>query len=253
MLLAGAVPAQTPFARVREERKIVIDGVEETWRLVWTARPKAECGLSDASLTCPCEVFAYGEAGPMDLVRLRKGLPPERISLAPLFGENFGSRTPVAIIQRWLPNRETDTYEAFRSGGHREAVMRRPTVRIMNFDDYDHDGRATEFYLQTESLPCGKSYGVVLGVSRTRPALHVFSTADSQPIYLQKRNWALLARATGPIEAPYWTCGDHGYPNELRVMLSWTPQGITGTTRAYSCPPGPRRLLSEAPLDAKLE
>jgi hypothetical protein len=43
-------------------------------------------------------------------------------------------------------------------------IAKRPPVQLMYFGDYDHDGAATEFYLQTDAVPCGKSYGVVIGV-----------------------------------------------------------------------------------------
>lgn len=255
LLLAGAVAAQTPFARVREERKIVIDGVEETWRLVWTARPTPYCVVGDTSFTCPCDGFAYGEAGPMELVRLRKGVAAERIALAPLFSDHFGRDNSVAVVPRWPPSRETDTDEAFLKRGQREVVMRRPAVSILNFADYDHDGRATEFYLQTSSIACGWQFGVVIGVSRANPRLHVFTTADNQdsPLRLRYPLWENIRKAAGPFETTEWTCGDHGEETQSRLSLSWTPQGITGTRRTYTCPPEPRRLLSESPLGAKLE
>jgi len=46
----------------------------------------------------------------------------------------------------------------------------------MNFADYDHDGQATEFFLQTESLPCGKRAGIVVGLSRINEHLHGFGS-----------------------------------------------------------------------------
>jgi len=49
----------------------------------------------------------------------------------------------------------------------------------MDFVDYAHDGRATEFFLQTGSLSCGKRAGVVIGISETNRRLHVFGSAKN--------------------------------------------------------------------------
>ena len=48
----------------REEVKVVVDGVEEVWRLEWLTPPRPVCGPEDDDwMTCPCEGFAFGEWG----------------------------------------------------------------------------------------------------------------------------------------------------------------------------------------------
>ena len=66
----------------------------------------------------------------------------------------------------------------------------------MEFIDYDHDGRRSEFYLKTDTLPCGKSVGVVVGVSRSNQKLHIFGTVSkpTQHLLLQKGIWEALSR-----------------------------------------------------------
>lgn len=257
LLLAGVMPAQTPFARVREERKIVIDGVEETWRLVWTSQPRPECSTDTAMYyTCPCNGFAFGEAGHASLLRYRGGVERERLPLGPLFTEDSIGGPGVALIpSRPYEGVTTDSEESLSRPGKRAEIERRPMVRVLEFADYDHDRRATEFYLQTSSISCGSQFGVVIGVSRANPRLHVFTTADNpdSPLRLRYPLWENIRKAAGPFETTAWVCGDHGEETESRLSLSWTPQGITGTTRTYTCPPEPRRLLSESPLGAKLE
>lgn len=257
LLLAGVVPAQTPFVRVREERKIVIDGVEETWRLVWTAPPRPVCWMDTAMYyTCPCNGFAFGEAGHASLLRYRGGVERERLPLGPLFGEDSIGGPGVALIpKRPYEGLTTDSEESLSRAGKRAEIERRPMVRIMEFADNDHDGRATEFYLQTSSIACGWQFGVVIGVSRANSRLYVFTTAGNpdSPLRLRYPLWENIRKAAGPFETTEWTCGDHGVETQSQLSISWTPNGITGTRRRYSCPPEPRRLLSETPLGAKLE
>ncbi|MBN8731001.1 MAG: hypothetical protein J0L64_10690 [Acidobacteria bacterium] len=255
MLLAGVMPAQTPFARVREERKIVIDGVEETWRLVWTAPPRPMCAsASDWFTTCPCHGFAFGETGHASLLRYLGGVEVERMPLGPLFDEDSPTEG-VPTIPRRPFNWKTDSEKSVSRKGGWEEIERRPAVRIMEFADYDHDGRATEFYLQTSAIACGWQFGVVIGVSRANSRLHVFTAGGNPatPLRLRYPLWETIREAPGPVETTEWTCGDHGSETQSQLSLSWTPQGITGTRREYSCPPGPRRLLSEAPLGSNQE
>ena len=73
---------------IREEQKIVVNGVPEVWRLQWKSPPEvADCGPEDPSgaMTCPCSGFAYGESGQMDLIRIRDGGEIDHLELTPLF------------------------------------------------------------------------------------------------------------------------------------------------------------------------
>jgi hypothetical protein len=168
------------------------------------------------------------------------------LKLNPLFRESSGD----AVLQRHTADFEHDFPE---SSEFAVAVSKRPAVRIMNFGDYDHDGEKTEFFLQTETLPCGKSLGVVVGVSKSDAKLHAFASSDNpeRPLYLQRREWNALRDArTAPVALVDWRCGDHGAEEETEVILRWSIDGITGLRRTFSCTHHLRRggLLKTEPL-----
>lgn len=240
--------SEYPAPTIREDQDLVIDGVTETWRLLWKVLPKSYCGAdaSDAAPTCPCTGFAYGESGDLYLVRMRSGTEIDRLHLTPLFKEQ-----EAAVVRRW-PQDEKRDFKLAEREDFSSLVSKRPTVHVMRLEDYDHDGKPTEFYLQTETLPCGKSVGVVAGVSATNARLHVFGTASnpSQPLYLQRREWQALRDASGPVNIVDWPCGDHGSDTQTEIRLHWSAAGIDGIRREYTCPSNTqsRRLISERPL-----
>lgn len=245
-----------PTASIREEQSVEVDGVVETWRLQWMAVPKPLCGANeqDTSLTCPCMGFAYGESGDLYLTRLRNGEEIDRLRLAPFFGKVFDSIevNSSAIVQRWPVDRDRD-YRLSSRDGYAKLISRRRTVQVMHFADYDHDKNATEFYIQTEAAPCGKSIGVLVGLSATNPRLHVFGTASnpSKPLYLQNFEWeAIRHNSTGSINVVDWPCADHGAERQTELTLKWSTKGIDGVRREYKCPVNPkkRHLISEHPL-----
>lgn len=258
LLLLGPSPQKKPVSaseypvpEVREEQQVVVGGARETWQLRWTTPPKPVCEPSEESLTCPCMGFAYGEGGDLYLVRLRNGAEIDRLHITPFFEEQFGEEGPLAIVQRWPPDDENDI-KASEKQDFAVTIAKRPVVQVMHLDDYDHDGGATEFYLQTEALPCGKSAGVVVGVSKTNLRLHAFATASapSKTLYMQKREWEALRDASGPTEVLDWRCADHAAGTQTTLRMHWTAGGIDGTRREYSCTPedNPRELLHEDPL-----
>ena len=239
--------SEYPSAKIREEQQVKVNGVIETWQLEWKAAPHPACDPNEISLTCPCIGFAYGEAGDLDVVRLRKGIEIERLHITPFFSDFDGE----AVVQRWRADYKND----FKNSEREDfpiVVSRRPTVRVMYFNDYNHDGWNTEFYLQTEAIPCGKSSGIVIGVSKLNPKLHVFDTASerSTALYLQKREWEALRDASAPIEVWDWPCGDHGALTATTLLLRWTPRGIAGSRREYACPGGvkSKKPILEDPL-----
>ena len=230
---------------IREEQQIIVDGLTETWRLQWAAVPTSYCG-SNEPWGCPCEGFAYGEAGDLFLIRLRNGEEIDRLHLTPFFSEGAGK----AVVQR----KPTDRGDLDDSGREDfpSRVNKRTTVKVMNFADYDHDGTKNEFYLQTGTIPCGKSEGVLIGLSKTSHRLHAFGTASSpgKPLHLGKWEWEALRDASGPVEVMAWTCGDHGSETQAKLLLGWTDGGIDGVQRVFSCPDNsePVRLITEQPL-----
>jgi len=235
---------------VREEQKVVVNSVREVWQLSWASTPKPFCEPSEVSLTCPCEGFAYGESGKLHLIRLRSGVAFDQLDLSRFFTEEFGN-SGVAMIQLREPDRDRD-FDFALQDNFQEIVSKRPAVQVMHFADYDHDGGQTEFYLQTEVAPCGKSKGLVIGVSAKNPRLHAFGAASrpAEPLFLFKREWEALRKASGPVEVVDWPCGDHGADTQIVLRLQWTTDGVKGTSREFECGPDlkPGKLIREGPL-----
>ena len=234
-LLWLACPALLAQAVVREEKPVVVDGVTEVWRLVWKQPPKPACSTDDASsFTCPCNGFAFGEAGNLDLVRIRDGGEIDRLPLTPFFGYEVPVDPPQALLQRWEPSNrdiETDARQLARR------VRLRPIANVMDIADYDHDGASSEFFLQTNTEPCGKRMGVVIGISSRKSRLHAFGSAlhPRKPLVLQKPEWDALRTSAGPVRVMDWGCGDHGSDTEKELELEATPAGIRVLQREYGC------------------
>src|SRR5689334_18728222 len=149
-----AVGTANADSLLREERTVIVNGVTETWQLRWAKEPASYCGPEEvlAAITCPCWGFAYGETGTLLLVRLRGKTEIERMKLDPLY-HTWNSRnaslllsgTSGAALPHW-PMKDSDADR--ESNGDRTLVAEiksRPSLQIMQFADYDHDGQATEF------------------------------------------------------------------------------------------------------------
>lgn len=241
-VLIFSVPA---FAKgikpiLREERRIVIDGVQETWRLEWLTSPNPVCGPEDEYWnTCPCIGFTFGEWGDLRLVRKRPGKKDELFSLNTLFEYSGALPTPAGVsgtvLRRW--DETDDDFDSGDSPGFADQVRVRPLAEVMRFSDYDHDGRATEFLLQIESVPCGKKMCVAVGVSRKNNRLHAFSSVrhPKKPLILTSWQWEALSKAKGPVKVLNWTCGDHGNDAEEEVELQARNGKISAVMRTYQC------------------
>jgi hypothetical protein len=246
-----ACPALLGQGLVREEKPVVVDGATELWRLVWERAPKPACSPEDAGwFTCPCVGFAFGERGQLDLVRINDGREIDHLSLTPFFGhDDFPFDPPEALVRRWA-SLDGDMKSDPRQLARR--LQSRPVVNVMNLADYDHDGRRTEFFLQTGVLPCGKIMGVVIGLSPGNPRLHAFGSAlhPGKPLDLQKPQWDALRSSAGPIRVMDWSCGDHGSDIETEIELQATSSGIRAVRREFGCTEHGRRgkLLSRTQL-----
>ncbi len=242
-----AVEYPTPL--VREEIRIAVNGVPEKWQLRWSSRPAPLCEPNELSLTCPCIGFAYGESGELALTRSRGSIEIDRLDLTPHFKDSSPGSGGLAVVRRWEPDYDKD-FEASEKDDFTSSVAKRPVVRVMELADYDHDGQQTEFFLQTNTLPCGKRQGMVIGTSKQNPKLHVFDTADNPKValLLQESEWDALRTASGPFAIEDWHCGDHGSETQTILRINWTSTGITGRRLEYSCPPLPKKLLSDNPL-----
>ncbi|MGO9121390.1 MAG: hypothetical protein ACLQPD_27745 [Desulfomonilaceae bacterium] len=239
ILIGVSAQAQDPASLIREEQKIFINGVEETWLLEWASAPKPVCSADEPDIwsTCPCAGFAFGEKGNLALVRKRSGQPDERLELNKLFtGDLDGpAEAGEAVLRRWdvyendLDNSDSPDFAA--------RVLTRPPAKIMRFGDYDHDGKATEFVFQVGTLPCGKKMSVVIGVSDKNPRLHVFGAAENsdKPLILQASHWEALLQAKSPVKVVDWKCGDHGSDRETELLLSADKNGIHASSVEYEC------------------
>jgi hypothetical protein len=232
----GSATSDASVRLLREEQIVWIGGVAERWQLRWRKTPVPSCDAAGPMwITCSCRGFAFGEAGQMDLIRIRERREMERFPLTPFFDGNSPNEGPEVIMQRWAVS--PHDIDAVESAELPARVRRRPVAKAIQFDDYDHDGVASEFFLQTGTLPCGKRTGIVLGVSRRNPKLHAFGTVlnPGKPLTMQIHEWLALAKSAGPTRVMDWTCGDHGGNTEVEVELTAAPVGIDATYREYEC------------------
>jgi hypothetical protein len=236
-LLIAALPTQrsTTPNLIREEEKVTINGVPEVWRLEWKQQPKPFCPADDElSAMCPCVGFIFGETGAMDLVRLRDHQEVERLSLGKFFPE-YGN---LAVMPgRQYRDSDDDSLLRHDFGGLSAQLSKRPQTKIMDFADYDHDGQATEFFIQTEVQSCGHRNGIVIGVSKANPRLHAFGTAlhPNTPLHLEPREWEKLRDSTPTGWMVDTACNDHGSDGQLELQLMATPAGIREMSREYDC------------------
>jgi len=228
----AAAPARISGPVVREERKIQVAGKTESWRLQWASAPTHVCDVGDDAWdTCLCSGFAFGEKGELELIRSGTSRPEERLGLTPYFDdqESPGEGEGVAL-QRWprLPQDKAPSAKEVHS---------RPPVRILDVQDFNHDGWATEFVLQVGAGPCGHEASILVGVSRRDPTLHAFGTAEhpKKPLVLSPSAWRKLLPAKAPIEIVDVACGDHGASEESVLTLSANAAGLHAVERVYNC------------------
>ncbi|MEW6533959.1 MAG: hypothetical protein AB1473_24245 [Thermodesulfobacteriota bacterium] len=239
LLVGISAFAETPSPIVREEAKLTVNGVEEIWRLEWASAPSPVCSADEPDIwsTCPCAGFAFGERGNLVLVRQRPGQEQERLSLSQLFTGQLDGPADAgeAVLRRWDVE-EKDLKEG-QSPGFASKVRARQAARVMRFEDYDHDGKATEFAFQVGTLPCGKKMNVVIGISDRNSRLHVFSSVErpDKPLILQASHWEALLKAKAPVKVVDWACGDHGSDTETELELSADEKGIHATKTEYQC------------------
>jgi hypothetical protein len=239
--------AESDPSLVREQKTVIVDGNSEIWRLQWDSKPVPMCGAHDRelALTCPCSGFAYGEQGALSLVRIRSDGETERVELGPLFPKDHplvGAGGGRAILQRWAPaesgpKRDWD-WDHVDDDRFEAKVARRPLSDIMKLADYDHDGQATEFLFQVDTLPCGKHQMVAVGVSKANPHLHIFSSAEQpdKPLILGVWEWNALRHSSHPIDVIDWQCDDHMSESQWKVHLS-ADAGVIHAAKTYRpCP-----------------
>jgi hypothetical protein len=255
LFLLGA--ATGPGEWLREQKAVTVDGRPEQWQLVWHGRPKPICGPDDVEMavTCPCTGFAYGEMGKLSLVRKRGGKVVERLALGPYFEDLPASNSDGLAAMQWRPMDPRDFDEALDQGpspGFSAAVAKRRGPRVMNMADYDKDGNASEFLVQVSAGPCGHTEYMLFGVSKARPRLHAFGTADhpGDVLTLPGSAWQALLTTRGTAKVTAWPCGDHGSDVRQELLLSASGGAIRVRRKTWTCPENgeAERLIGEAVL-----
>jgi hypothetical protein len=231
---------------VREDDVVTAHGMQEHWQLIWEHAPSKICfphkDVDTGWETCPCQGFAFGEAGILDLVRKRAGHPDEVFPLTPLFGEAENpaneEESAEAVLQKW-PVRESDYKWQIDTlpKNYMKQIAERKIVKIMKFGDYDHDGQATEFPLEIGAGPCGHTASVLIGISKANNKLHAFGTADhpSQPLVLDTHIWGDLLKSNGDLTSIELSCGDHGSETQQEIHLITDSSGIHAERLTYQC------------------
>jgi hypothetical protein len=242
-LLAASRAESADRALIRQEKTVRVSGQDEQWRLVWATLPKPSCvPQDDMWYTCPCSGFAFGERGHLRLERAHDGTVVETLDLDQFFagfsrnGRVFQKRE--SILRRWDVLRGDD--ELMDDAPHLQSQLdTRPSADVMELVDFDHDGQASEFFLQVGVLPCAKSMGVVVGVSKSHPRLHVFATAEhpARPLVLQDRIWTGVAQQTKG-HAITWQCGDHAADYQSEITWRVDRTGIHAHVTTVTCGDG---------------
>jgi hypothetical protein len=233
---SASPPKRSNPRLVREETSVTFGGINESWRIEWLIPPKEACAPKDEEAqTCPCAGFAYAEYGQADLVRTREGKEIERFPLASLFEEQ---EKPVdnttAVIQRWATDDEDFLSVNPPSA---ESIRKRPSVKIMNVADYNHDGSASEFILQVGTLPCFHRQSILVGISPDKPRLHAFGTIKSpnKPLVLEPEAWEQLRKTPRHVRYISRKCGDHAAGEQTEFVLSIEPKGIRAFEETFEC------------------
>jgi hypothetical protein len=218
----------------REEISVKFNDVDEIWRLEWLTKPKEVCApKNEEAETCPCAGFAYAEYGQADLVRVRDKKEIERFHLDSLFeDEEKPVEEIAAVIQRW-PIDDTDYLEVPLSS---KSIRKRPTVKVMEVADFNHDGWASEFVLQIGTNSCGHRRAILIGVTPNRPLLHAFGTikTPNKPLVLEPYAWTLLKRSAHSVRYVAWACGDHAADEQVEIILSAEKTGIRAFQETFA-------------------
>jgi hypothetical protein len=229
LVALAAVPALAapPKPVVREEKQVTVDGRVETWRLVWQKPPKPFCNDASMARTASCDGFAYGEAGRLDLVRIVRNREIDRLGLTPLFRHSLEGAVdgPVlARLRRW-PVEDADA-DRFDNDTRKLApvLAKRPSVKVLMFEDFDGDGRALEWVLQTDGIDSSLSPAIAIGLD-AKGKLAAIATAEhpERPLVLYRPElWREISKGT--VVALH--CGDHGGASELAVRFSRDSKGF---------------------------
>ena len=241
ILIAVPALAEKPVdPLLREEKTVIVDGTKEVWQLRWLSQPQDACFPQPGDVdSCPCWYFEYGEVGELSLVRLRDGKEVEHLDLDQFFNSGYVDPSQPEghfLLRHWPVDEENDFPNSKFKPIPSEEIHKRPALDVMDFVDYDHDGRATEFFLPNdiEDVVCSHTSGFIVGISKNNPHLHAFGTAShpDKPLYIQTRDTEALKKNGKAVE---FGCGDHGSDEETDAIFSSSAKGIIVTRKTYQC------------------
>lgn len=220
---------------LREEAVVTYGGRIESWRIEWLDPPKEVCAPKlEESATCSCAGFSYAEYGQADLVRIVGGKEVDRFYLTSLFeaGET-PIKKPAAVLPRWPILHE----DFLANAPSVNSIKMRPPAQIMDIEDFNHDGWASEFILQIGANSCFHRQSVLVGVTPDQPLLHAFGTVKSpkRPLIIEPAAWRLLKK--NPHHARYVSlqCGDHAASEQVEIILSIEKNGIRAIQETFAC------------------
>lgn len=228
---AAAEATKFDPALVRETKSVLVDGVTETWRLVWGSAPKPAC--ADASWSsCDCKAFAFAETGPLSVVRSRPGHPDESFDLGTV--EAKGTLPRIRKTEPLATDKGKQPTQA--------ELEKRPAAEVMKLGDYDGDGQATEFvYTESDRRgidKCGAVRAVVIGVSKANAKLHAFQDTVVEesktfvvPLNLDPESWETM-RTKKQLSTASWGC-DHGATTHPVTVIAPRKPAAAGATEFF--------------------
>lgn len=220
LALLPALAAARPPPVVREQRRVMVDGREERWRLEWQAPPAPFCDDPERAMTAPCERFSYGEEGKLDLVRSAGGRDVDRLALTPLFAaDSAGGRTGPARarLRRWpVLDDDEERFEDASPAQVRKAVRKRPEIQLLELEDLDGDGRALEWVVTVDAYDSSSFPAIAVALDLKTNRLGAVTRAEKPgvPLVLPRAELWRTLKAGGAVT---FECGDHG--GEMRETL----------------------------------
>lgn len=204
-------------ADIAEEHRVLVDGVEEVWRVRFTTPPRLPEPLPEDS-TCVERYWERFDVRRAVIERVRDGEVVDRL-MNPSSGLDNDDVVPLAEAVL-VPGRVGLPVGQRRLTLAESERLPRPTV--LSIGDYNHDGQATEFVLDMGPLVCGNDYSGVVGLDQRHRRLHVLEWGAPARTFMVGVNidWeAVRASASGDVIT--WSCGNHFYDGEDH--LRWAP------------------------------
>lgn len=246
-----AVDAGPERRNVRERKRVVLDGVEEEWRVEWIG-PATDTCFDGTRQSCLCAGLGFAESGTFEIVRARPAPSADGRLAASAVVERLRREGP---LPHW-PTRPSDDAKPTLDAADIEAIKQRPAVPLLTLRDYDGDGRAAELVLQIGAgQPCMRTWSILVGADKRTNQLHAYGTTahPELPLVLAYRSqWEeLRTSARQEVDLVQVGCLDHGSGVLIEYHVAAGPTGLVAEERTYGCTPRGRRgaLVTRRPVD----